>query len=328
MAAMTSSINFSPYLNQTDLNFQGIFVHPSHLSPTGSFSSDSDSMSYMDEDLVSTSGDFPNILSSRSSTEDYFSSSFNSTPSTSSLYNKSPSSSTSSTPTGESYSLTESTNMNRRIAFPLAFSFANRSSFSLKSGPISPCTQDIPLPSYQFPIASVPSTSSCPLVRSVSSPVETQRQLDQRNQMLSAVAEKMVATVEQVRAKSSAGLESMSGRDTRFGAGTLFPSGSGFEENWGASLPQREAVPATSNTFPYNLVHSVSTSKPLQTRLSRSLSALTIPNPYPTPSTNRHNSLPTTVQSSPSRPRRATFMTPLTPISTSETLLSVNELTL
>lgn len=152
------------------------------------------------------------------------------------------------------------------------------------------------------------------MLRSVSSPVETQREVDQRSSALSRMTSAIDASANQMaRAKSVAALPLMApsaplgnlssssmGR-TGTGLGVSMARGpirSPFGPSWGAALPPREEAAAPALVpFPYNLERTGRPAPP--TRLNRSYSLVdtvaAAPQPQP-------------------RARRPTLLGPLTPI--------------
>jgi hypothetical protein len=191
------------------------------------------------------------------------------------------------------------------------------------------------------------------MMRAVSSPVETQRELDQRrraqldaNEVMHEQAAKLVrrrsiATVPGLAMGAGASMSRARGpRGSIGGEGCPSPLVTPFGEGWGAALPQREFEAQAMVCFPYNVASPASP----HSRLARSYSVTNMENvgvplcPTLPRSFHHRNSLPTshspfplpspTIPSSASpvmsRSRRGT-LAPLTPIIPSSPLMSVEE---
>lgn len=362
-----------------NFEFEGIYVHPSHLEGSPDSSASSSVLGYMSEEedypaveqLALSPSSFTSAESlpaqvpfwsrsngsfSSAGGSDYFSSQH----STSS----SPSSSACSTPTcASSTKATSSSRFSSRPTSPptpihtaqspfdpsTAFAtYSSRDWPSKENAGSTPATlphlASFPSPSlssrgnpYSRRSTPPPSTRSGAMMRSVSTPVETQRQLDQRKSALSAVAAQLdEQAVKLVRSRSSAGLVGMDSREgprreapameasSSMGLGLAMSRAlpnnphTPFGVGWGSALPLREETMVPLVPFPYNLVHRIS-----PTRLARSQSVTHMEDArYPlAPSIARHDSLPgtslfvsTTTSVTMNRPRRTTLLSPMTPL--------------
>ncbi|SCV68419.1 BQ2448_540 [Microbotryum intermedium] len=302
-----------------------IFVHPSHFegsAPASPYLGPSTSSFYASYSMSSKSSETPDAetlvrvdclsldssppspssslasldsLDSCGSSTDFFAAAFGRSIRSSDAesyftLDTSPSSSNSSTPTCESpmasfkpaSEASEASECSSSLptAFPASFPFATFAAPA--SRPATP------------PVSSVLRRASAAggsmMARSVSSPVETQRELDQRRRRQADASELMhesATKMARTRSMAAFGSSSMMSRaPSGFG---LMPSRPGtpvaqpscpsplvtpFEEGWGAALPPREqAEPATLPPFPFNHV-GVNYSPG---RLNRSHSATYVP---------------------------------------------------
>ncbi|GAA5862211.1 hypothetical protein JCM1840_001678 [Sporobolomyces johnsonii] len=170
------------------------------------------------------------------------------------------------------------------------------------------------------------STGGAAMARSVSSPVETQRQLEERqNTMMAATAAMDERTAKMVRSKSvAAALPTVGGvamsrskAVSRSPTAIVSPLLTPFGEGWGAALPPRTPKSPAMLPYPYNLAAPARS----PCRVVRANSYGGIENQL-SPLVEHRNSLPTThtpgspAPSSPSvsRPSRRQRLTPLTAI--------------
>ncbi|BGO96879.1 hypothetical protein NBRC10513v2_000820 [Rhodotorula toruloides] len=333
---------------QRDFLLQGVFIHPDHLAQGffadectdySSSSGSSSLLSYDDEEDVPTNGLSGLALectfssAQQEETRDYFAS-------RQVFTNTSPFAP--STPLAE----TQQQSPSFSDAFPLAPTFSRRSScMSVASdAPMSPAMPA----TFSFATFAAPSSrpstrapspvrahpyvrpTGADMMRSVSSPVETQRQLEERQRRMSTAENVMdVRAIKMARSKSTAstptGEAFSSGASMARSSGKLFsPLASTFGEDWGKTLPPRESEAPPLVPFPYNVARP-----PVSpTRNARSHSFAGRENVYIAPAHHR-NSIhciipPSTSSGAPSPPsptmprhaRRASRMSiaPLTPI--------------
>lgn len=283
-------------------SFEGIHIHPSHLaSPV---TSEGSGMSYMEEfDESEREQDWHaleklNLSTSTSSIDslDYFS------PASShedefSLHDDE-SESNSSTPTNcspISQKLKDfSPSPTRASPFLPTYSLTDYSASNSFTS-VSPRAQS-PSPSVFSPygrrksssMMSSKSSGGTSMLRSVSSPVETQYQLDQRNSRIDQVFNVMDSEVSMVRSKSMVG----GGMRIAASSGPIRTGGNSknrFEAGWGTSLPMRDIIPPALVPFPYNLVANSTNPHMRNISRSHSVSGGSLEHPFPT---TRQNSLP------------------------------------
>ncbi|BGP13010.1 hypothetical protein JCM10213v2_000927 [Rhodosporidiobolus nylandii] len=279
-----------------DFQLQGIFIHPDHLalgffadelacspsSDTSSLIGYEDEQSSMEEEVEEASQGSSGLAlscgsASQEEMEDYFQprpGSSNPSPfftdstfsdAFSSLYmGMSPSSSAATTPTCATPSA-YSPSFSRRSScasvyaaaaspsIPATFSFAT---FAPTCRPAAPRA---PSPPRSKPYSRSPPMAAA-MARAVSSPVETQRQHDERQRALETAEVSMdERTVKMARTKSMASAPTFGGgapmsRSASPASRPLFsPLANSFGEDWGAELPRRHIEPRTLNTFPYTV---------------------------------------------------------------------------
>ncbi|GAA6010330.1 hypothetical protein JCM10207_005177 [Rhodosporidiobolus poonsookiae] len=178
-------------------------------------------------------------------------------------------------------------------SLPATFSFGT-------FAPTNPQPPRAPSPSRSHPYAR-PSKTGAAMMRSVSSPVETQRQLEARQRAMS-IAETAIdeRAVKMARSKSTAsspitGSLPFGGmgmaRSSKVPSRPLYsPLTSTFGESWGSALPPREFADSELNTFPYNVARPALS--PLRTTRAHSFAGNE--NLFtPPPSVGHRNSLPT-----------------------------------
>ncbi|GAA5831351.1 hypothetical protein JCM11251_003993 [Rhodosporidiobolus azoricus] len=358
--------------DQQDFMLQGVFIHPDHLAQgffadelsSSSSSETSSILNYEDEapsmeddayeppsegltGLALTCG-----LSSEAQevTHDYFAprpgssnpspfySDSTSTSQSEALFDSaSCSSSAATTPTCEDTGL-KSPSFSRRSSCASLFSQVSSpavpATFSFAA--FAPIASRPPSPSRAHPY-SRPSKGGAAMSRSVSSPVETQRQLEERQRAMSLAEVAIdVRTVKMNRTKSNASTPSLGSfpflpppptmtRSATVSSRPLFsPLASTFGEDWGASLPPRELPQHALNTFPYTVARPPVS--PLRTTRAYSYAGIENVFPLPSPAPSQHrNSLPTAslsgkVDSPPSptlvrsQSRRRSTLFPMTPI--------------
>lgn len=356
--------------------FEGIHVHPSHFAPASDTSSNSSVLSYMAdeeehqavssmeglelgaaEDAIPQSPSWSRAGSSCGSSSagtDYFS------YSTTSTATSSPTSSGYSTPTrefpeprkGSSSSTMARTcpttpTISSSSAFDATFSFDSFSASPVElEVPISPTTERNSSSSSSqrglpYPRRAPPScrTGAASMVRSYSTPVETQRQLDLRRTQLSAVAAAMdshVGSTGMGRAGTTSTMMGRQGSTIASGSKDRFPLVNlsrplpvptyPYGADWGSALPPREhAATPPMPVFPYNMQSSpLAPSTSIRITRARSIntgeenrpkfstSAPHLHHNHLTPTLARHNSVPNTMEGV--RPRRTTILTAMTPI--------------
>lgn len=339
---------------------QGVFVHPDHLSGfSDEISSSCDSSSIISYGTDDDEGDYEMsndqdlgalYRDSRSSIQD----------STDDYFAARPKSSTSSFYTGS----TDSTDFSDGASFssidedeeetattPTPDSCHQAPSFSRRSSSYGELYPDLTSPafpaSFAFntfaPSASRPSSrpsspshrshpylkSSSAMARSVSSPVETNRQVEQRKNAMLAFTASMDERANMVRSKSTPNaiptpggvVMSRSAAVSRAATPVSSPFLTPFEEGWGAELPPRSPQASTMLPFPYNLA-----SPPSRFRFNRANSYAGQENHFEAPPKVEHrNSVPTIAVSAPSMTssssgmkrassRRSSNLRPLTPI--------------
>ncbi|GAA5878140.1 hypothetical protein JCM3774_004307 [Rhodotorula dairenensis] len=209
----------------------------------------------------------------------------------SSTFCPSPSSTAATTPTCSSPALYKSTPLVRRsshvanldltsAALPATFPFA---AFGAPASHLP--TARAPLPRAPSPSRSHPytrfSTSGAAMHRSVSSPVETQRQVDERQQRLNAAEDVMdTRACKMARSKSGvstpaepAFLTTASAPMTRRSSGMLVsPLSEVFGPEWGKALPPAPLDASKPLAFPYNVARPPLS--PLRNARSRSFAGL------------------------------------------------------
>ncbi|GAA6013630.1 hypothetical protein JCM11491_002733 [Sporobolomyces phaffii] len=207
--------------------------------------------------------------------------------------------------------------------FPASFAFntftASPASSRPSSRPASPSRRAHPY-----------AKSSSAMMRSVSSPVETNRQVEARKSAMLAFTASMDERASMIRSKSTPNAVPTPGgvQMSRSAASSRAPTApflTPFEDNWGSALPPREAAPSTLLPFPYNLA-----SPPSRFRFNRANSYAGVENHYEAPRADRHGSVPSISVSSPAcasaspstssgmartgSARRSSVLRPLTPI--------------
>lgn len=342
---------------------KGVFLHPDHfasLEPlqqsagvefADPFPSVEDALKRV-SDISLSSPSSPASSHFPESPMDYFSTRHHSDAASYSTAASSPASSDCSTPTTEQ-------------PYPKAPSLSRNSSFQFYST-VEPASSDFPatfsFSTFAAPESNPPSRPASPprahpyarravggssMQRSVSSPVETQRQLDHRRRAMSLASAALSEQVGKMsRSKSVVGLPGMATQQSVSGLGftsvtPVAPSqtrSTPFGEGWGAALPPREEPEPQMIPFPYNV--ALQSSPRASSRLSRSCSVSTIDNKpmHSAAGLQRHRgSLPVTpVLSAPGSPslspsiamtssRRRSMLVPLTPIIPSSSLMAVEE---
>ena len=351
-------------------NFEGIYIHPSHLEGSPDSSTTSSVLSYMSEEddfpavenlALSSSSFTPEALPSptpfwsrsnesfSSTGSDYFSYQNSSMSSPSSSACSTPTCSSKATPLSHSSSRPPSSHGATSFDPSIALAAYSSRSWTTKenSGSASatlPQLASFPSPSSSYSrgnpysrrssSTSAVQNSGASMMRCVSTPVETQRQLDQRKSALSAVAAQMdEQAVKLVRSRSSVGLVEL---DSSEGSSRERPYASPMEASpsmglglamtrpfplphapfgagWGSALPLREEQTIPLVPFPYNLVHRIS-----PTRLARSQSVTNMEDArYAPPSVGRNDAQSAMVLSASvtmTRPRRTTLLSPMTPL--------------
>lgn len=340
-------------------SFQGIFIHKAHFngseSPQSQFSGDDSSsgMSYGDSEhdgeplraFGTLEIDVPESLSPLFSDSppaiDYFSPADVHSPTQPSYLSHY--GSVASTPTPENSNITKTGSRvpfaqspSQAAPFQPAFSLYNREDEALASSPKRhspyPGHRSSPPSIYRASASASPSIRGAAMRRVVSSPVETQRSLDERKSKILALSSAMnVAGLVRSRTSMGANIPTYTGPiHGGFVAGEVKAmepvektKKSPFEAGWGASLPAQIHTLPTPLAYPYNLAQPTS-----PVRLHRSHSDVDKaprpiqPNPY------RQNSTPfmanpATVDASasatPAR-RRPSSISPMTPLYTPPTL--------
>lgn len=211
----------------------------------------------------------------------------------SSAWCPSPSSTAATTPTASSPALHKSTPLVRRSSqvahfdlttatLPATFPFA---AFGTPASRTAAAVQSrAPLPRAPSPSRSHPytrvSTTGAAMQRSVSSPVETQRQVDERQQRLNA-AEDVMDTRACKMARSKSGVctpaepafSTASAPMTRRSSGMLVsPLSEVFGPDWGKTLPPAPLDASKPLAFPYNVARPPLS--PLRNARSRSFAGL------------------------------------------------------
>lgn len=348
--------------DSSEFVLQGVFVHPDHLSGfADEISSSSDSSSIIsygtdddecdyemsnDQDLGALYRDGRSSI--QDSTDDYFAARPKS--STSSFYTGSTDSTDYSD--GASYSPIDEEE-EESATTPTPDSCYQAPSFSRRSSSYGELYPDLTSPafpaSFAFntfaPSASRPSSrpsspshrshpylkSSSAMSRSVSSPVETNRQVEQRKNAMLAFTASMDERANMVRSKSTPNaiptpggvVMSRSAAVSRAATPVSSPFLTPFEEGWGAELPPRSPQASTMLPFPYNLA-----SPPSRFRFNRANSYAGQENHFEAPKVEHRNSVPTIAVSAPpmasssstssgvkrSSSRRSSNLRPLTPI--------------
>ncbi|GAA6001044.1 hypothetical protein JCM5350_000979 [Sporobolomyces pararoseus] len=173
--------------------------------------------------------------------------------------------------------------------------------------------------------------SSSAMMRSVSSPVETNRQIEARKNAMLAFNASMDERAQMIRSKSTPNAPPTPGpaamsRSAASSRAPVAPFLTPFEDNWGSALPPREEKTTPLLPFPYNLA-----SPPSRFRFNRANSYAGSENHFEAaPKVDRHGSVPTISVSSPSTTssltsssgmtrtasssRRSSILRPLTPI--------------
>lgn len=324
-------------LGATTTVVKPVFIHPSHGLNFSPVVGDEENMPDFAQLSMERSPVAPSPSSSISSlTEDYFwSSPSRDSESMYSISSISSSSSTMSTPTLES-PYTKASPLSRTSSFqhlaqadapsPSSPGFSAQLSFSS----FSPVPSRPSSPPRGLPYARQPRPST--MVRSISSPVETQRQLERRTRALSNATDAVAGhAVNLARTQSAIGL-GLGGASvgmSRAATSThAFPTAqpSPFGEGWGSALPfpAYEAPPLVP--FPYSLAHPARPTRPTRANSVAHLETTSAPlSPSITRQFVHRNSVPTThspfppssAASTPSspvltRPRRQTLvMTPI-----------------
>ncbi|GAA5896472.1 uncharacterized protein JCM6883_006916 [Sporobolomyces salmoneus] len=172
--------------------------------------------------------------------------------------------------------------------------------------------------------------SSSAMARSVSSPVETNRQVEARKNAMLAFTASMDERAKMVRSKSTPNAPPTPGcgvamsRSAASSRAPVAPFLTPFEDNWGSALPPRVVESSPMLPFPYNLA-----CPPSRFRLNRANSYAGTENHFEAPKVERHGSVPTISISGPpstlssssassgmtrSSSRRSSILRPLTPI--------------
>ncbi|GAA5940335.1 uncharacterized protein JCM15063_002603 [Sporobolomyces koalae] len=343
--------------SETQIKLQGVFVHPDHLSGFSdevSSCSSADSSSLIsygtdddDEDIDMSYRDARSII--QDNTDDYFAPRPRS--SNSSFYTDSSDGGASfssieeeeedvaTTPTPDSCDrraapLSRSSSYDQTYPdltsspFPASFAFSTFAPSPVPSRPssrsASPCASPALSPSRRaHPYAAQRSTA---MLRSFSSPVETNREVEQRKKAMLAFTESMDERAKMIRSKSTpnAGMPTpgagvaMSRSAAASRAPVSAPFLTPFGDDWGSALPPRSPQPSTMLPFPYNLATPPSP----HSRLNRANSYAGVENHYqPEPRMEHRNSVPTIAISGPasstvmrSSSRRSSVLRPLTPI--------------
>lgn len=310
-----------------DVVLRGIFIHPDHISAgfcadEASYSSSSESastISYEDEGSASELSEA--ALESlalggdaQDATQDYFApraarnaapmssstSPMTSDSTMSSAWCPSPTSTAATTPTNLSASLSKAMPLARRPSqmanfgmvspgLPATFPFAAFGALDSDSGTPRAALPRAPSPSRCHPYTRVKSSGTA-MQRSVSTPVETQRQVEERERRLSAAEDAMdTRAVKMARSKSGASTPSgtrtpaepcftatatASAPMTRRSSGALVsPLSEVFGPDWGKTLPPAPPLDASKPlTFPYNVARPPLS--PLRNARSRSFAGL------------------------------------------------------
>lgn len=309
-----------------DVVLRGIFIHPDHISAgfcadEASYSSSSESastISYEDEGSASELSEA--ALESlalegdaQDATHDYFApraarstapmssgaSPMASDSTMSSAWCPSPTSTAATTPTNLSASLSKAMPLARRpsqmanfdmgnLGLPATFPFAAFGATESDSGTPRAALPRAPSPSRCHPYTRVKSSGTA-MQRSVSTPVETQRQVEERERRLSAAEDAMdTRAVKMARSKSGASTPSgartpaepcfatatASAPMTRRSSGALVsPLAEVFGPDWGKTLPPAPPLDASrALPFPYNVARPPLS--PLRNARSRSFAGL------------------------------------------------------
>lgn len=344
-----------------------IFIHPSHgligsepfqineASFTNPFPASVEDTLNRVNDLTLSSPSSPALSDFPESPTDYFSTRHHSDASSYSTRASSASSSNCSTPTREqpypkapvlsrnnsTFHLTSSKD-DVAIVSPLPSPFPAAFSFSTFAAPGSnpPSRPSSPPRVHPYARRAASNAGGSSMQRSVSSPVETQRQLDTRRRAMSQASEALSQQAGKMsRSKSVAGLSTPTGLGfvaTPMRTSSPRPSSplvTPFGDGWGAALPPREEVAPPMIPFPYNVAMPPKS----PTRLGRSHSvsgteASTIAPPIRAPGLQRHRgslpNVPIVTAAAPSSPssRRRSLLAPLTPIIPSSPLMAVDEM--
>ncbi|KAI5476860.1 hypothetical protein MNV49_007094 [Pseudohyphozyma bogoriensis] len=349
--------------------YEGIQVHPDHGlvlddCHAAELDEDADVLPRLEELVIDSPAPAPASLWTTVGRHDSLSSSSSSSASSASfdtdyfsnIYTResSPASSASSTPTLESPSGATFRKEPLFDASPNQFFFSPTFSFSPappsttstapSCNPKSPSPLSPRVHPYSRPSSPPRSTSGCAapaaggasMLRSYSMPVETQRELNQRMGLRSAMGAAMEHHAPALLRSKSLGVgvacsggvplarrssvsPAPTAVDSGAGLGLLLPKvHGGFEEGWGAALPQREAKAVEPSTYPYNVVAQQS---PQRVQFTRSNSVTDLPtyhtpfysSPCPSPGLSP---MPSPTSSSPSSPnfRRRGTLTKMTPI--------------
>ncbi|GAA6040753.1 hypothetical protein JCM8097_003281 [Rhodosporidiobolus ruineniae] len=321
-----------------DIHLQGVFIHPDHLA-SGFFAdelassppSSASSLIGYDDDYLSSADNVPELptealtglaltcgMASDAQEEmhDYFAprpGSFNPSPfysdSTSSdAYSSldlshSASSSAATTPTCES--VAKSPSFSRRSSCVSVYSEVASPNIPATFGfnafsPPLPAAPRAPSPSRAHPY-SRPSKGGAAMMRSISSPVETARQLAERQRAMFVAEDSLdERAVKMQRTKSTASSPvfpnffssaGMSRSSSRVPSRALHsPLSTTFGEGWGAALPPRELQPVQLSSFPYTVARPPVSPH----RSARAHSFAGIENVFALPGMTQHrNSLPT-----------------------------------
>ncbi|GAA5831186.1 hypothetical protein JCM3766R1_002958 [Sporobolomyces carnicolor] len=352
------------------IQLQGVFVHPDHFSSfadeVSSPCSSTDSSSILsygaDDDLDEYDMRDNCYRDDRSAEQDESMDYFAPRPkSSASSFYTGASDSTDSSDGGASFSsLDQEDDEEEDVATtPTPGSSYQPPSFSRRSSDYGATYPDLtaPLPSFPAsfafntfapsPASSRPSSrpsspsrrahpyakSSSAMMRSVSSPVETNRQVEARKNAMLAFTASMDERAKMVRSKSTPNTPGATGcgvamsRSAASSRAPVAPFLTPFEDNWGSALPPRAVETSPMLPFPYNLA-----SPPTRFRFNRANSYAGTENHFEPPKVERHGSVPTISVSSPacvastpaasSSPamtrsasaRRSSILRPLTPI--------------
>lgn len=309
-----------------DVVLRGIFIHPDHISAgfcadEASYSSSSESASTISYDDEGSASELSEAAlrslalegDAQDATQDYFapratrstapmSSSASPMASDSTMSSAScpsPTSTAATTPTNLSASLSKAMPLARRPSqmanfgmvspgLPATFPFAAFGAPESDSGTPRAALPRAPSPSRCHPYTRVKSSGTA-MQRSVSTPVETQRQVEERERRLSAAEDAMdTRAVKMARSKSGASTPSgvrtpaepcfatatASAPMTRRSSGALVsPLTEVFGPDWGKTLPPAPPLDASQPlTFPYNVARPPLS--PLRNARSRSFAGL------------------------------------------------------
>lgn len=263
-----------------DFLLQGVFIHPDHLAQGffadectdySSSSGSSSLLSYDDDDELPTDGMSSLALEctfssvQQEETRDYFASRqvfSNPSPFTSSA--PSPKTQQQSPTLEDALPLAAPPTVSRRSSCmsvasdaPMSPAMPATFSFATFAAPSSRPSTRAPSPIRAHPYVR---PTGADMMRSVSSPVETQRQIDERQRRMSTAEIAMdVRAIKMARSKSTASTptgEAFTGGASmaRSGSGKLFsPLAATFGEDWGKELPPRESQAPPLVPFPYNV---------------------------------------------------------------------------